>query len=109
MADIPRAVDVSPARAAALRFRWAQFPPDVRYTAQWLVDQGPPESDPHIVYQPHNSDATFSSHPTHVPMPSEFLLDAAFGAAVVARYSDIAQDDPGQLQNFPRARPDVRF
>lgn len=41
-------------------------------------------------------------------MPSEFLLDAAYGAAVVARYSGIALGDPGQPQNFPHypARPD---
>lgn len=105
MTDIPEAVDMAPMRTQALHYRWVEFPKGVRYTAQWLVDRGSPQQDPLIVSQPHNSDATFKCNPSRfIPRPSAFLLDAAYGAAVVARYSDIAPGDPGQLQKFPRYR-----
>lgn len=105
MEDIPGTVTTSPLRDYALRNDWVKLPQGVRYTAQWLMDRDTSGSDPIYEYQPHNTDATFSSHPNrHVPMPSGFLLDAAYGAAVLARYSEIVQNNPGQLQNFPRYR-----
>lgn len=106
MTDVPTQAAYGPAstRGGAL----TEPPQGVRYTAQWLYGEPVVTSQVRGI-QPDNSDAVFSrGRPQNLPLPSGFLLDIAYGAAVLKRYGNVLDEDTepsDTLKLFPRFLP----
>ena len=76
----------------------ASYPPQSRYTFQWLFTDDPGIHDNF----PNNRDAAFVSH--HKPKPSDLLLHYNYGAAAVKKWGRnhaILNSRPGLLRPKP--------
>lgn len=101
--------DVPPSQhtnTSARRLGLVVAPVGERYTSQWLIDRPPESQCLDVINHNYNVDAAFNARPTEaVSKPSLFLLDAAYGSAILHRYSNIPDRTAGELSNFPSYVP----